>query len=126
MIHIAFIAIAVVTAILQAAKELIIQKRKKIKGKDIECVWFKPIESDGVMTCTSSIHSASFEERENSCRECVGKTVKIDSAEIEAEILSMHTWWNFVIVISNISKLILPYLAFLYTLLCALFGNVSQ
>lgn len=126
MIHIVFIAIAVVTAMLQAAKELIIQKRKKIKGKDIECMWFKTKESDGVMTCTSSIHSDSFKERENSCRECVGKAVKIDSAEIETEILSMHTWRNFVIVTSNISRLILPYLAFLYTLLCALFGNVSQ
>ena len=115
----AFFLFLLVVIALNILKMCLIYREKKKGDLDQAC---KYLDSgrDGP-ECKHSSCKQGFKDRKGSCEGCAGKTFSITNEDVAEYIIASGTWKRIVILIANWSKMLLPYVSFLYTLFIAIF-----
>ena len=118
-ISIVFFLFLCVAHILNVIRDHLVSSEKKTGYPDRACIRLAKGRKGQV--CTSSRYKTDFKKRNNSCEGCKGKNVSITNDEVLEQITASATWKRIIVYLSNWCKSILPYMAFLYTLLIAIF-----
>ena len=107
--------------ILNIIRRLLIWLEKKRGMHNQACRYLFVVRNE--QDCNHYSYRKQFKQNGNNCEKCRGKTSAMTDAEAETRILSGSIWKRSIVRLANLSRNMLPYASFVYTLVITALEN---
>lgn len=116
-----FFTFLLFTFLLNLIKKILIENEKKRETRSQKCKYLNT--KDHKQKCEFEQYRDFFLKSGEKCEGCRGKTVMINDDEAEKRVEKESIWKCSIVLLANLTRNLLPYISFFYTLSVTIFEN---